>query len=156
MGLGGGLGDGLQRGIDHMGEWGEEVPMPPEMHRLGGGLNQDDPDPVDDLDPVDPGEQPRDGRGRWTREPSRSGRGGVAGKAGTTGAGMLGALIGNAAGGAAKGAAAATRGGGRGSGKERPRLQWRKPRKRAKVVTRTIDFGLFKVTRTVRRERGPA
>lgn len=108
---------GLGGGLERMHSWGEEVDMPPEAHRLGGGLEGGEAeDRAAD-------EQARDARGRWVKGPNR-----VLEDDAPTGR--------------------AWRGG------DRPRVVLRRPRRKVRKVTRVIDFGLFRVVRTVTRERG--
>lgn len=104
----------------------------------------------------------KDARRGAEGKPGR-GAGGKAGaaatKAGTTGAGMLGALFGQAAAGAGKGVGAAIHGpGGKGStggfkDAERRGL-FRKPKKKVKRRTRTVAIGPFRRTITTEREKG--
>ena len=85
--------------------------------------------------------------------------GAAAAKAGTTGAGMLGALFGQAAAGAGKGVGnmlhGTSGGGSTGGFKDAPRRGlFRKPKKKVKRRTRTTAIGPFRRTITTEREKG--
>ncbi len=97
------------------------------------------------------------------QEQKRGGAGAKAGaaaaKAGTTGAGMLGALFGQAAAGAGKGVGnmlhGTSGGGSTGGFKDAPRRGLlRRPKKKVKRRTRTVAIGPFRRTITTEREKG--